>query len=326
MPTQQHLDGPIGPQNEQPRGAQPAGQIRQQVQRGIVAPVQILQHQQERAADRQHLDRLGQLPQHALLGGPHDPALHRLERRRTEQRGHLGEPRGGLLFQHRQQRRSLGFSTQPAQRLQDRQVGFARAVVLDTLPARQPHIPRARGLLHKGIDHGRLAQPWLAGQKHGLPGPLPDALEPLVQVGELPLASHEQRRGGSGAGRRGRRRWEGGRGDRGEVPDEPIPPPMHRLDEPRGLRRLPQHLAQLANAAGEHGVTHHRLRPDGLQQGLLGDQLTRLRHQQAQHRKDFGGQADHRSPVPHTFVGPVHPPRLVHRTFLCRQGTYGRDP
>jgi hypothetical protein len=29
----------------------------------------------------QHLDRLGQLPQHALLGGPHDPELHLLERR-----------------------------------------------------------------------------------------------------------------------------------------------------------------------------------------------------------------------------------------------------
>ena len=84
MPTHQRLDGPIGRQNEQPRGAQPAGQIRQQVQRGIVAPVQILQHQQQRAAGRQHLDRLGQLPQHALLGRPHDSALHRLERRLTE--------------------------------------------------------------------------------------------------------------------------------------------------------------------------------------------------------------------------------------------------
>ena len=56
-----------------------------------------------------------------------------------------------------------------------------------------------------------------------------------------------------------------GRGDSGEVPNEPIPSPMHRLDEPRGLRRLAQHLAQLAHAAGEHGVTHHCFRPDGLQ-------------------------------------------------------------
>ena len=306
-------------------GPEPAGQIRQQVQRGIVAPVQILQHQQERAADRQHLDRLGQLPQHALLGGPHDPALHRLERRRTEQRGHLGQPRGGLLLQHRQERRALGFSTQPAQRLQDRQVGFAPAVVLDTLPPRQPHIPRARGILHKGIDHGRFAEPGSPVRNTICRAPCRTRSSHWCRWVSSRSRPTSSGGGTVGAGRSGRRRWEGGRGDRGEVPDEPIPPPMHRLDEPRGLRRLPQHLAQLANAAGEHGVTHHRLRPDGLQQGLFGDQLTRLRHQQAQHRKDFGGQADHRSPMPHTFVGPVHPPRLVHQTILCRSGTHRRE-
>ena len=70
MRTQQHLDGPIGAQNEQPGGIPPAGQIRQQVQRGKVAPVQILEHQQQRAADGEHLDRLGQLPQHALRVAP----------------------------------------------------------------------------------------------------------------------------------------------------------------------------------------------------------------------------------------------------------------
>src|SRR5262245_55179951 len=115
------------------------------------------------------------------------------------------------------------------------------------------------------------------------------------------------------------------RGDPWEGPNEPIPPPMDRPDEPRGLRGLAQRLAQLANACGQHALAHYGVRPDGLQQGLFGDQLARVCRQQAQDRKHFGGQADPLPAMPHTLVGPVHPPRLVHPTLLGRSGTCWRQ-
>ena len=113
--------------------------------------------------------------------------------------------------------------------------------------------------------------------------------------------------------------------DRG---NEPIPPPVHRLDKLRAPRLIAQHPAQLPNGHRQDRLTHRRLGPDGRQQGVFGHELAGLRHQGAStprvlwrkgarpgratgaRRADRAGMAQRQSrPVP-AYVPPVMGARM----------------
>ena len=78
MPMHDHLHRPIRAQHQQPRRLAPPRQIRQQVQRGLITPVQVFEHQHQRAARPSAPRRLRPLPQHALPRRPQHLALQRL--------------------------------------------------------------------------------------------------------------------------------------------------------------------------------------------------------------------------------------------------------
>jgi hypothetical protein len=54
------LHRPIGADHQQPRRFGPAGQNRQRLDAGMIAPVQILQHQYQRLLGAEHFERVGQ--------------------------------------------------------------------------------------------------------------------------------------------------------------------------------------------------------------------------------------------------------------------------
>jgi hypothetical protein len=89
VPMHDHLHRAIRAQEQQPRGRAPLRQIRHQGQRGLVAPVQILEHQHQGPHGGQRLDGLGTLPQHALWRGALHLALQRLTGRGAEDGGQL---------------------------------------------------------------------------------------------------------------------------------------------------------------------------------------------------------------------------------------------
>jgi hypothetical protein len=71
------------------------------------------------------------------------------------------------------------------------------------------------------------------------------------------------------------------------------------------MRLIAQHPAQRANGDRDDCLTHHRLGPDRLEQGVFGHELARLRHQVAEDRKRFGGQWDRLGVTPQPFVAPI---------------------
>jgi hypothetical protein len=98
---------------------------------------------------------------------------------------------------------------------------------------------------------------------------------------------------------------EGGRGHQGNVADETVPAPVHRLDEVWGLGVIPQRLAQLTNADGQHDLTDRRLRPQGLEQGVFGEELIRVFDQIPQEGEGFGPQDTDLGAAPQAFVGQI---------------------
>jgi hypothetical protein len=75
MGLRARLCRPIRAQDQQPRWFTPPRQHCQQVQRGVIAPVQVFHYQHQRRLLSEKLQRLGAFPQHALRGCPQQPPL-----------------------------------------------------------------------------------------------------------------------------------------------------------------------------------------------------------------------------------------------------------
>jgi hypothetical protein len=71
------------------------------------------------------------------------------------------------------------------------------------------------------------------------------------------------------------------------VANEAVAAPVHRLDKARPPGVIPQRLAQLAHADGQYHLAHRRLRPEGLEQGRLDEQLAWVFHQISEEGKGF---------------------------------------
>ena len=148
--------------DEEPRALAPARQRREQVERRRIAPVEIFEHQDERPLRRQHLERVGQLAQHAVARRAGDPALCRLELRIGGERRQLDEPGRRVPRQHARHVRALRGAAEAPERLEHRQIGLALAEVLHALAARRPDAARLRrrdeGVHERGLADPRLAR------------------------------------------------------------------------------------------------------------------------------------------------------------------------
>ena len=120
--------------------------------------MQVFEPQDERRLGGQRLERLGQLPPHPLRGSAMAPAAQYVQLGPFDERGHLDEPGGCLPAQERDERSPLRPAREPAEGLEQRQVGLARAKELDTLAAPDPQVLRPHDLRQEGVNEGGLCR------------------------------------------------------------------------------------------------------------------------------------------------------------------------
>ena len=82
------------------------------------------------------------------------------------------------------------------QRRQERQIGFARAVLLNALAMPEPQRPLASTLGHKGIDQRRFTDASLPREEAQVALALEGFGVPLMQGGEFGLPRHQTRMSG----------------------------------------------------------------------------------------------------------------------------------
>src|SRR5262249_31237291 len=159
---------PIRPAPSRAAPPLPPCQIGEPVQRGYIAPVQIFEPEHQRPLGRQCFHRLRHLPQHPLPRRALNLPWQALTLRCTEECGHLDQPGGRILAQEYDEPVAAGRATQSSHRLQYWHVPFARAVVLDALPAPDPHPPLGCNLCQKRFHYCRLANPRLTADEDKL--------------------------------------------------------------------------------------------------------------------------------------------------------------
>jgi hypothetical protein len=86
-----------------------------------------------------------------------------------------------------------------------------------------------------------------------------------------------------------------------------IAPPVHGGNEPRRLCGVAQGPAELADGDAHHRITDGRFRPDGVQQGVFGDQTVGMPYQIVQHVEGFGRQRNGLRTAPEAGIVRVQP-------------------
>ena len=173
------VDGAIGPEKQQAGGIGTPGTIGEPFQRGAITPVQIFQHQHQRALGRQGIQGFGQFAQHPRLDGVAYCALQRLPLSGRHQRRHLHEPARRILPQHGHQTGAIRFSAEASERFQHGQIRLSRAIWLNTLPMPHAALPCGGHLGKKGLHQRGLADPGLSGDDPDLSRALPCRGPPL---------------------------------------------------------------------------------------------------------------------------------------------------
>ncbi len=194
MFLRQHLHRSIGAEHQEPRPLRPPPEEREPVQRGRIAPMQVLEPQDQRGVEREGLQGLGQLAEHALPRVRLRSLLESPSLAGADQGRHLDQPRGGVPGEDPTDGVTVRLAAEPGQGIEDRQVGFSRAVVVDALPPTDPDRGGRRDLGHERLDHRRLADPRLARDEDDLALALTGLGEPSVELLKLQLTA--DRRGG----------------------------------------------------------------------------------------------------------------------------------
>src|SRR5215510_6181933 len=168
MPTQIHFNRPPGSDDEQARRFAPLRQRRNEIQRRVIAPVQVFDHQHEWSVGRQRLDRSDNLAQHPLTRRPENLTLQRFASGGVKERRHLRKPHRSALIKELNQSVAAMFTTESFERFQQRQVSFARAVLFQTLPVPDPQVAPGGAASQELSDQTRFTDARLARYKDGL--------------------------------------------------------------------------------------------------------------------------------------------------------------
>ena len=215
MRRARHIRRPVRSQDQQTRRVPTPGQHAQQIDRGRVAPVQVFQYQHERRVTRHRLERLHQLPQHSLSRRALRAPLYRLHVVVRQQPRQLRQPCRRMLPEDLNQRFAPHPSPQTPERLEHRQVGLARAVLLHALAAADTERAALADLRQQRLHQRRLADPRLPCHEHQLPLPVERLIQPIPQPPQLRVSTHQRRRRGRGDRARRARFVSAGCEDRG---------------------------------------------------------------------------------------------------------------
>ena len=271
--VEHEVDGAIRPEHQQLRWVPPLRQVGQQVHRGPVTPLQVFEHQHQWGVGRQHIERLGEFAAHAGRGRPGHLALEPFQLRLAHQPRELYQPQGRIPPQHRQDRVARRPTAQLPQRLEEWQVRFPLAIMLDALPPPEPPRTPGRTVGQKPIDHRRLANADVAAHEDKLARAVGGALEPILQPRDVLLAPHDGTR----------RPW--GRVRRRAPHVKAIPLLGHRLEILWRCRCVAQGRPNLLDTHPQDRVAHVRAAPDVLAQLGFRHQAVGMCDQIAQHRQ-----------------------------------------
>ena len=231
------LRRPVRADEQQVRERSSLRHVGDQLECRMVAPVQVLEHEDHRTLDGDGLEQLGHLAQHALAGG----ALHTVPELavlgRVEQRGELRQPCRRVLAKLVHQLGAAGVARQARPGLEDGEVGFAGAVLLHRLSARDVRVARAPHALEKRVHQGGLPDPGRSADEDRAARSPARQIERLPEPSELLLApDHLRLERRQDADRRGFRLAR----PRRDLDGEAILPVRHRgrLRERRGSRRV----------------------------------------------------------------------------------------
>jgi hypothetical protein len=151
----------IGADDQEPRGLGTLGDRSQQIHRGHIAPMEVLQHHHQGRLSGQALERVVELTRHPLPRGALDPALQPLELRALDRCGQLQEPHGCAIIEEPDQITAVGLGSQAPQGLQHRAVGLPGPEAHHTLGAHEGGLRSPGEALHEQLDKGGLPGPRL---------------------------------------------------------------------------------------------------------------------------------------------------------------------
>ena len=273
-------------QHHQAGGVGPARHMRKPVERGSVAPMDVFELEQQRRVRRHCLDSLGQLPQHALARGV-AARFHRAALRPRPKRRHLCEPAWRVCREDDLDGAVIGRAGKPGQSLDQRQIGLAHAMMIETLALRDPHaVPIER--VRKGAGERTFADAGFAGHEHHLAPARQRSVEATLKLLHLRRPPDELRWIGRSAGKCSRRLT-----DFCHLRDrhhQPIAAPVQGLDVLRPAGIVAERAPQLLDAGGQRIVADCKTAPDPVEQFLLGDERLTSLDEHGQHGGSAGCQ------------------------------------
>ena len=220
------VHGTIASDHEKARRLLAPPEHRHEIDRRVVAPVEILEHQQNGGDGGQGLEGSGHLAQHPLVGDHWDVAAQRLAIVTLFEPRQLRQPSRGVSLQDTDHPLGPGLAQQSPERLEDRQIRLRRPVVLEARTARNQQIRLVLGAAQERVEHRGLADTGFTGDEHQLAVAGEGARESALERASTCRA--DQR-----AARIDRRR---DLGLTGTGADEPAAPARNGLDE--RLRRI----------------------------------------------------------------------------------------
>src|SRR5215216_2775256 len=269
MSTRDQLRVAISSNQHQVRGPDSRCEVRDQVERRVVAPVQVFKNQHKGLFGSEHLQCLAHFPQHSLARSSDYFTAQRLAFCSSQQRRHLQQPHRRVSAQHFDN--LLLISTQAAHCVEYGQVGLAGPILFEALSPADSYGSIESEVARERIDQGGLADACFSSDKYDLAFAFQHLVEPASHSRKdfvapdkpewLNVLTSSQRCAGCLL-------------SLCDATDESITSTMCGFDEVRCLWIVVKRVAQLTNSDFEHRVGNESFRPNGGEELFFGDELS----------------------------------------------------
>src|SRR6266436_9707844 len=241
------------------------------------------------------------LAHHPLAYGAEHFSLKSFLLLHAEQGRKLDHPRGRMLRQSLQRRGVVGRADQLPDRFEHRIVGLLSPEHLEALSAGNPAVGPQRRTLLKCIDECSLSGACLTREEEDLPNPLQRPLQTVVELRACRLATHNPCRA---AVSRFRSNWHAFIVHRRY---EFVAALVHGLDEHRVVAAITEDLADSEDVLLDEFRVHVRLRPQRLEDLVLGNDSIRVIDQIAKQIERLWPKRYALLPTPQAVVDGVEP-------------------
>ena len=253
------------------------GEIEEEIGGGVVAPVEILEEQNDGGLAGRRLQEGPDFPQHALGRRRHHGGLEALRLAFREEPGDLDVPAGSDALEQSNERLALWRTEETLECFQHRHVGLALSVLLDALSLQDVDVgARPRERAEEFFAECGLADARLTGDEGKLPFAPLGLPETLMELMELGRAAHETMDGSAVCRPRCRCRRDRAKrrlgSDLTHLCHEAKAAAVDRLDEARHAPRVSERSPELGDRLRQGVVGHRRLGPDVAVKSFLRDE------------------------------------------------------